>query len=88
MEQEYEMVKEVIKTQRRLSPYDDTKPLCLVVDGASSVGAGYVLFQWRDQNDPDAGANIVSANSTMFPSGRGISPVDGEIMALLFACRL
>ena len=81
------MVKEVMRTQLRLSPYDETKPLCLVVDGASSVGAGYVLFQWRDQNDPDAGACIVSANSTMFPSGRGISPVDEEIMALLFACR-
>ena len=44
MEQEYEMVKEVMRTQLRLSPYDETKPLCLVVDGASSVGAGYVLF--------------------------------------------
>ena len=76
-----------MKTQLRLSPYDDSKPLCLVVDGASSTGAGYVLFQWRDQGDPDAGAHIVAANSTMFPAGRGISPVDGEIMALLFACR-
>ena len=54
MEQEYAMVKEVMKTQLRLSPYDDSKPLCLVVDGASSTGAGYVLFQWRDQGDPDA----------------------------------
>ena len=87
MEQEYAMVKEVMKTQLRLSPYDDSKPLCLVIDGASTIGAGYVLFQWRKQGDPEAGAHIVAANSTMFPAGRGISPVDGELMALLFACR-
>ena len=62
-------------------------PLCLVVDGASSVGAGYVLFEWQDQKDPDAGAYIISGNSTMFPSGRGISPVDGELMALVFTYR-
>ena len=81
------MVKEVMKTQLRLSSYNDSKPLCLVVDGAISIGAGYVLFQWRKQGDPEAGAHIVAANSTMFPAGRGISPVDGELMALLFACR-
>ena len=46
MEQEYAMVKEVMKTQLRLSPYDDSKPLCLVIDGASTIGAGYILFQW------------------------------------------
>ena len=73
MEQEYALVKEVMKTQLRLSPYDDSKPLCLVIDGASTIGAGYVLFQWRKQGDPEAGAHIVAANSTMFPAGRGIS---------------
>ena len=51
------------------------------------MGARYVLFQWRDQKDPEAGACIISANSTMFPVNRGISPVDGELMSLVFACR-
>merc|ERR1712215_506792 len=37
MEQEYETVKEVMKTQLRLSPDDDTKRLRLVIDEASSV---------------------------------------------------
>ena len=58
-----------------------------MMNGASSVGAGYILFQWRKQGDPEAGAYIIAASSTMFPAGRGISPVDGELMALLFACR-
>ena len=51
------------------------------------MGAGYVLFQWRDDKDPEAGAHIISANSTMFPVNRGFSPVDGELMSLVFACR-
>ena len=81
------MVKEVMKTQLRLSPYNEKEPLCLVIDGASTLGAGYVLFQWRNSEDPGAGAHIISANSTMFPKNRGFSPIDGELMALVFACR-
>ena len=81
------MVKEVMKTQLRLSPYNEKEPLCLVIDGASTLGAGYVLFQWRNSEDPTQGANIISANSTMFPKNRGFSPIDGELMALVFACR-
>ena len=76
-----------MRKQLRLSPYDESKPLCLVVDEASSIGTGYVLFQWHNADDPGAGAHIVSANSTMFPSNRGFSPIDGELMALVFACR-
>ena len=87
MNEEYQMVRDVMKKQLRLSPYNEKEPLCLVVDGASSVGAGYVLFQWRDSQDPGAGAHIISANSTMFPKNRGFSPIDGELMALVFACR-
>ena len=52
------MVKEAMPKQLRLSSSDESNPLCLVVDGASSVGAGYVLFQWRDDKDPEAGAYI------------------------------
>ena len=87
MNEEYQMVRDVMKKQLRLSPYNEKEPLCLVVDGASSVGAGYVLFQWRDSQDPGAGAHIISANSTMFPKNRVFSPIDGELMALVFACR-
>merc|ERR1711888_200140 len=87
MEEEYRIVKEVMKTQLRLSPYNEKEPLCLVIDGASSVGAGYVLFQWRNSEDPTQGASIISANSTMFPRNRGFSPIDGELMDLVFACR-
>ena len=58
MNDEYQMVRDVMKKQLRLSPCNEKEPLCLVVDGSSSVGAGYVLFQWRDSKDPGAGVEL------------------------------
>ena len=51
MEDEYAAVKEIVTTQIRLSPYDETKKLRLVIDGASSVGVGFVLFQFLSDQD-------------------------------------
>ena len=45
LEQEYNNVKTVMCEQIRLPPYDPSKPLRLVIDGASSLGVGFVLFQ-------------------------------------------
>ena len=53
LEEEYEAVKEILSTQIRLSPYNDKKELNLVIDGASSVGVGYVLLQFLDDNNPN-----------------------------------
>ena len=49
LEQEYQNVKKVMCEQIRLSPYDPTKTLRLVIDGASLQGVGFVLFQWIDE---------------------------------------
>ena len=62
MEEEYKAVKEILSKQIRLSPNNDKKRLNLVIDGASSIGVGYVLFQFLDDSDPKKGATIVSAN--------------------------
>ena len=51
--------------QIRLSPYDPTKVLRLVIDGASSQGVGFVSFQWIDEEDPSKGAAIINANASL-----------------------
>ena len=46
LEEEYEAVKEIVTNRIRLSPYNPDKKLRLVIDGASSVGVRFVLFQF------------------------------------------
>ena len=62
LEAEYTAVKEIMVTHIRLSPYDPKKELCLIIDGASSVGVGFVLFQYLDDEKPEKGALIINAN--------------------------
>ena len=57
LEQEYQNVKKVMCEQIRQPPYDKTKTLRLVTDGASSQGVGFVLFQWIDELDPSNGSH-------------------------------
>ena len=65
MEDEFNSVKEILTTQICWSPYDETKKLRLVIDGASSIGVGFVLFQYLSDQNPAKGAVIVSANSSL-----------------------
>ena len=88
LEAEYQAVKEIMVTQIRLSPYDREKKLRLIIDGASSLGVGYVLFQYLSDQDPAKGAVIISANSSMLSEQQaGYSPIDSEAIALDFACQ-
>ena len=88
LEEEYLAVKLVMQTQIRLSPYDPVKRLRLIIDGASSAGVGYVLFQWVDDSDPGKGACIIAANSSMLGENQiGYSPIDAELLALDFAVK-
>ena len=43
LQEEYQTVKEIMKTQFKLSPYDSSKNIYLVIDGSSRVGTGYCL---------------------------------------------
>ena len=64
LEAEFEAVKDIMATQIRLSPYNPDKRLRLVIDGASSIGVGFVLFQYLSDDDPAKGARIIQANSS------------------------
>ena len=88
LDEEYLAVKKIITSQIRLSPYDPEKKLRLVIDGASSVGVGFVLFQFLSDAEPAKGAVIINANSSMLSENQvGYSPIDAEMISLDFAAR-
>ena len=64
LEKEFVDFKNIFYTQIRLSPFDKKKPLKMLCDGASSKSIGYVLFQMVNEDKPELGCTIVSANST------------------------
>ena len=66
MQKEYEVVRETVLEQIQLTPFDPNKSLRLVIDAASTEGAGFVLFQFVDEINPGSGAVIVNANCTRF----------------------
>ena len=85
LEQEYQNVKMVMVEQIRLSPYDPTKTLRLVIDGAFLQGVGFVLFQWIDEMDPSKGAAIINANASMLNDNQlSYSPIEAECIWLDF----
>ena len=66
----------------------EREKLHLIIDGASSLGVGYVLFQHLSDQDPAKGALIINANSRLLSEQQaGYSPIDSEAIALDFACQ-
>ena len=78
LETEYQSVLKIMKSQIKLSPYNPAKKLKLVIDGASSIGTGYILCQLINEAKPEAGCNIINAGSCLLPAGRDFSPVEAE----------
>ena len=46
---EYQAVLKIMQTQIKLSPYDPSKKLKLVINGASSIGTGFILVKLLDE---------------------------------------
>ena len=57
IQQEFEKVKSIFKDQIRLSPYDPTKELNILTDGANSAGIGFVFYQ--NVNDYKPGKTLL-----------------------------
>ena len=75
-------------TQINLSTYNPEKVLRLLIDGASSIGMGYCVFQFLEDKHPEKGAVIISANSSMLGEHQiGYSPIDAELLGLDFAMK-
>ena len=70
MEEEYQAVLKIMKTQIRLSPYNPKQKLKLMIDGARSAGTGYLLIQNFSDEDPEKGKKIINVRSVNFPLGK------------------
>ena len=51
MENEYQNLKQIMKKQLKLSPYNPKQKLRLVIDGAWTAGTGILLIQYVDDKD-------------------------------------
>ena len=66
MEREYNIVRKGMLEEIQLTPFDPNKSLRLVIDGASTKGVSFMLFQWADEMNPGNGPVIVNANCSRF----------------------
>ena len=82
LESEYNRVLEIMQTQIKLSPYNPKKRLRLVIDGTSSIGTDFMLVQFRDDEKPELGCNIIQAGSGLLPEERDFSPIESEAISL------
>ena len=57
-------IKLIFQNQIRLSPYDPSKELNILTDGANSKGIGFVFYQNTNDNKPGDDVTIVQANSS------------------------
>ena len=82
LEAEYQNCMTVMKNMITLSPYDPTKRLRLIIDGAKTVGTGFVLCQYLNEANPSKGVAIIHAGAEKFEPGKHYSPVEAEAIAL------
>ena len=87
LEAEYNNAIDILRTRIRLSPYDPTKRLRLIIDGAKTVGTGFVLCQYLNEENPSKGVNIIYAGSGKLDTGKDYSPVEAEAIALSWAIK-
>ena len=66
-EAEYNAVMGIMKNQMKLSPYDPTKKLKLIIDRAKTVGTGFLHIQNINDDEPKKGVNIINAGSCLLP---------------------
>ena len=67
MDAEIQAVVSFMKDRIKLSPYDSSKELTLILEGASEVGTGYILVQRVKEDDPSCGFLIINTRSSLIP---------------------
>ena len=66
LETEYQAVLKIMQTQIKLSPYNPSKKLKLVIDGASSIGTGFILVQLLDENHQRRDATLFTQDQAYY----------------------
>ena len=82
LEDEYNNCMEIMQTRIKLLPYDPTKRLRLTIDGAKTVGRGYFLCQYIDQENASKGVKIIYCGSGKLDPNKDYSPIEADAIAL------
>ena len=72
----------IMRKQLKLSPFDPKQKLRLVIDGARTVGTGFLLIQYVDDKDVVKGVKIIHLGSNVLPLDRDFSSMKAEAIAL------
>ena len=70
MEEEYQVVLKIMKTQIRLSPYNPKQKLKIVIDGARPAGTEFLLIKNISNENPEKGIKNMNALSCSLPDDR------------------
>ena len=67
MEEEFNFLKKEMKKSLKLSPYNPDQKLRLIIDGSRTVGTGYILVQYINDDNVEEGIKIINAGSALLP---------------------
>ena len=82
LEDEYNNCMEVMKTRIKLSLYDPNKRVRLIIDGAETIGTGFVLYQYLDEENASKRVKIIHCGSGKLDPSKDNSPIEAEAIAL------
>ena len=72
----------VCQQSLRLSPYNPARKLRLIIDGSRTIGTGFVLIQYVNDDNVKEGIKIINAGSSLLPKKREFSSMEAECIAL------
>ena len=82
MEAEFQFLKKTMKQSLKLSPYNPAQKLRLIIDGSRTVGTGFILIQYINDDNVKEGIQIINAGSSLLPQKREFSSMEAECIAL------
>ena len=82
MEAEFQFLKKTMKQSLKLSPYNPEQKLRLIIYGSRTVGTGFILIQYINDDDVKDGIKIINAGSALLPQKRDFSSMEAECIAL------
>ena len=70
MENEFKFLKKTMKQSLKLSPYNPEQKLRVIIDRSRTIGTGFILIQYINDEDVKEGIKIINARSALLPQTR------------------
>ena len=79
MEAEFQFPKKTMKQSLKLLPYNPEQKLRLIIDGSRTIGMGFILIQYINDDNVKDGINIINAGPALLPQTREFSSMEAKI---------